>query len=106
MYESLYSQSISSGRIIGRFRRHSIGSDERGQSMVEFALILPLFLVFIFAVMEIGRAWSAKQSLTIAAREGARILAMPYGPSPTYRYTSEEEVINAAKKAVEDSLNG
>ena len=79
---------------------------ERGQTMVEFALILPIFLILIFGIIEFGRAWGAKQSLTIAAREGARILAMPYGPSPTYRYTSEEEVINAAKKAVEDSMNG
>ena len=106
MNESLYSQSISIGRIIGLFRRRSIGSGERGQSMVEFALILPLFLVFIFAVMEIGRAWSAKQSLTIAAREGARILAMPYGLEPAYKYKSEDEVINAAREAVIDSMNG
>ncbi|MCI0391557.1 MAG: pilus assembly protein [Acidobacteria bacterium] len=106
MNQSLYSRYISSGRIIGPFRRRSIGLSERGQSMVEFALILPLFLVFIFAVLEIGRAWSAKQSLTIAAREGARILVMPYGLGPAYKYKSEEEVIKAAQDAVRDSMNG
>jgi TadE-like protein len=106
MNGSLYSRYISGGRISGRFRLRSIGLCACGQSMVEFALILPLFLVFIFAVMEIGRAWSAKQSLTIAAREGARILVMPYGLEPAYKYKSEEEVIKAAHDAVKDSMNG
>ena len=105
MNEVLYSLWISSGRMIGRFRRRSFVRSERGQSMAEFALILPLFLVFIFAVMEIGRAWGAKQSLTIAAREGARILVMPYGLEPAYKYKSEEEVIKAAHDAVVDAMN-
>lgn len=106
MNESHYSQNISGWRINGRFRRRSIGLSERGQSMVEIALILPIFLVFIFAVMEIGRAWSAKQSLTLAAREGARILIMPYGVEQAYKYKSESEVIQAARDAVIDSMNG
>jgi hypothetical protein len=74
--------------------------------MAEFALVLPLFLVFVFAVMEIGRAWSAKQSLTLAARVGARILVMPYGLEPAYKYKSEAEVIQAARDAVVESMNG
>jgi Flp pilus assembly protein TadG len=106
MNDSLYSLYISSGRIRGRLRWRSIGVSERGQSMAEFALVLPLFLVFIFAVMEIGRAWSAKQSLTLAAREGARILTMPYGLEPAYKYKSEAEVIKAARDAVVESMNG
>lgn len=75
---------------------------QRGQSMVEFAFLLPLFLLFVFAIIEIGRAWAVKQSLTIAAREGARILVLPYGAGLTY--TSEGEVQTAATKTVRDSL--
>lgn len=98
-------QYISSGRINSRSRRCSIRSVECGQTLVEVALILPIFLVLVFAIIEIGRAWSAQQSLTLAAREGARILIMPYGPEPAYKYKSEEEVINAATDAVKASMN-
>lgn len=89
----------------GGSRKHSIRPGERGQTMVEMAFVLPLFLIFVFAIIEIGRAWGAKQSLTIAAREGARILTLPYGPSPTYKYTSEDEVLDAALNEVKDSMN-
>ena len=52
---------------------------ERGQSMVEFALLLLPFLLVTIGIIEIGRAWSVKQAVTNAAREGTRILLLPYG---------------------------
>jgi Flp pilus assembly protein TadG len=45
---------------------------ERGQALAEFALVLPLILLFISGVVEMGRAWNVKQAVTDAAREGAR----------------------------------
>ncbi len=75
---------------------------EMGQSMVEVAFLLPLFLGLVFAIIEIGRAWAAKQSLTIAAREGARVLVLPYGAGLTY--TSESDVQTAARNAVTSYL--
>ena len=44
----------------------------RGQALAEFALVLPLILLFIAAIIEFGRAWNIKQAVTDAAREGAR----------------------------------
>lgn len=44
-----------------------------GQSIVEFALILPLFLVLVFGVIEFGRAYIVYVTVTNAAREGARL---------------------------------
>ena len=44
----------------------------RGQAMVEFALVLPLFLALIFGVLDFGRAIYALNTITNAAREGAR----------------------------------
>ncbi len=76
---------------------------ERGQSMVEMALLLPIFLTMVFAIIEIGRAMSARQSLTIAAREGARVLVLPYGAGLTY--TSEGDVQTAAVNAATSYLN-
>jgi Flp pilus assembly protein TadG len=45
-----------------------------GQSMVEFALILPLFVLFIVGIFELGRAFFAFIAISNAAREGARVV--------------------------------
>ena len=48
---------------------------ERGQSLVEFALLLPVFLIIFLGVAEFGwalRAYGLEQN---AAREGARTRA-------------------------------
>ena len=50
----------------------AIRTDERGQALAEFAIVLPLILLFIAAILEFGRAWNIKQAITDAAREGAR----------------------------------
>ncbi len=49
-----------------------VWQDERGQALAEFAMVLPLILFFIAAILEFGRAWNIKQAVTDAAREGAR----------------------------------
>jgi Flp pilus assembly protein TadG len=54
----------------GALRRH-LDTRTRGQSLVEFALILPLFLVFVAACLDLGRVFYANISLNNAAREGA-----------------------------------
>ena len=51
----------------------SLARDSRGQSVVEFALVLPLLLVLVFGITEFGRAWLTMNVLTSAAREGARL---------------------------------
>lgn len=71
--------------------------------MVEMAVILPLFLAFVLSIIEIGRAWAVKQSLTLASREGARVLAMPYGAGLTF--SSESQKQDAALKTVDSYLN-
>lgn len=44
--------------------------------MVEFALILPVLVLFVFGIVEFGRAYSARIELTAAVREGARAVAL------------------------------
>jgi len=53
--------------------RGSKGSGDRGQSLVEFALILPLFLVIVFGIVDFGMAFHSYITVTNAAREGARL---------------------------------
>jgi Flp pilus assembly protein TadG len=45
---------------------------ERGVAAVEFALILPLFLTILFAIMDFGWLFFQQLVITSAAREGAR----------------------------------
>ena len=45
---------------------------EAGQEAVEFALILPLLLLVMFGVLDLGRAFHAAITITNAARVGAR----------------------------------
>lgn len=51
----------------------SIVRDSRGQSVIEFALVLPILLLLVFGVTEFGRAWMTMNVLTAAAREGCRV---------------------------------
>jgi len=44
----------------------------KGQSLVEFALILPMMLVVMFMITEFGRALYMFNVLSAASREGAR----------------------------------
>lgn len=45
----------------------------RGQALVEFSLVFPIFLLIFIALFDVGRAVFTYNSLTNAAREGARL---------------------------------
>jgi Flp pilus assembly protein TadG len=44
-----------------------------GQGLVEFALVLPIFIFLLVSLFDLGRAVFAYNTLTNAAREGARL---------------------------------
>jgi Flp pilus assembly protein TadG len=46
--------------------------DERGSTLVEYAIGATVFIMAVFAVLEFGRALWAHNALTDAARRGAR----------------------------------
>lgn len=54
---------------------------ESGQSVIEFAVILPLLLILVFGITEFGRALMTANVLTQAAREGARMAAVGADPA-------------------------
>ena len=43
---------------------------------MEFALLLPVLLLIVFGIIDFGRALNAQETLTQAAREGARLAAL------------------------------
>jgi len=49
---------------------------ERAQSLVEFCLILPVFLILVFGVIDFGMGLRAYITVAHAAREGARFGAI------------------------------
>ena len=61
--------------ILKRITRRK-GEGEGGQSLVEFALVLPIFLLVLFAIVDFGMAFHAWIAVTNSAREGARLGAV------------------------------
>jgi Flp pilus assembly protein TadG len=51
-------------------------TSERGAVAVEFAILAPVLIMILMGIMEFGRAYNAQVSLTNAAREGVRVMAI------------------------------
>lgn len=56
--------------------RSKKSTDQSGAVAVEFALVLPIFLVLVLGIFEMGRAFNIQISLSEAAREAARYAAI------------------------------
>lgn len=50
--------------------------NEKGQSLVEFALVLPILLLVVFAIIDFGWLFFNKLAIENGAREGARYAAV------------------------------
>ena len=62
-------------------RRHSRA--QRGGTLVESAVTLLVFFIFLFGIIEFGRAYNTYQVATNAAREGARFAVAPCSFTPS-----------------------
>lgn len=49
----------------------------RGGAAVEMAIVAPLLLTLLFGIIEFGYAFTVRQGLCTAAREGARVASLP-----------------------------
>ncbi|MCX8067459.1 MAG: pilus assembly protein [Anaerolineae bacterium] len=83
--------------LIRMVRRH-----ERGQGLVEFALIASLLLLFLLGILDFGRAFLVYTSLFNAAREGARWGAVhPWSPDGVINRVLQSVVlVNPAEVSV------
>ena len=59
--------------------RHSL-CGERGQALVEFALVLPLLLLVVLGIADFGRALGYKDDMTHLANAAARYAAVNNNP--------------------------
>ncbi len=55
-------------------------TSERGAAAVEFAILLPVLLMLVLGTIEFGRAYNAQITLTNAARDGVRVMAIANDP--------------------------
>jgi Flp pilus assembly protein TadG len=62
-----------------RFGRQTLLRDERGASLVEFALVLPLLVVLLFGIIEASWAFAQQNDVRHGAREGARLATVDFG---------------------------
>ena len=53
-----------------------MSANERGSAAVEFALVVPLLVLLLFGIAELGRAYYVQTTLSGAAREGVRVMAL------------------------------
>lgn len=52
-------------------------ASDRGSAIIEFALVLPLLAMLVFGIFQFGVYFNRSQGLNAAAREGARVGAIP-----------------------------
>jgi len=63
---------------------------EKGAELIEFALVLPLLLLVMFGIMDFGLLFQRYETVTNAAREGARIAVLPgYGQADVQARVSQ-----------------
>jgi Flp pilus assembly protein TadG len=75
----------------------NITRDERGQAVTEFAVILPVLLMVLFAIFQFGVVFNNYIQVTSAAREGARKGAVSRGAGNCAQVQTLAQ--NAAKQA-------
>lgn len=87
-----------------RFRESQVSRmkrlrSERGAAAVEFALVLPVLVLVLLGIVEFGRAYNAQITVTSAAREGARVMAIQNN------VTSAQTSVKAASPSLNPQLS-
>lgn len=68
---------------------------ERGQAMVEFALVLPLLLILLCGIIDFGWLYYNQITLNNAAREGARYAVIYYDPVSDWKSAAESRMLSS-----------
>ena len=77
-------------------RIRSLIAVHRGQALVEFALIAPMILLFLFVIVDFGIAMDRRIVLQHAVREGARYAAV---------HTNELDIQDRTVAQAQDLIN-
>jgi len=88
-------RKVFAGGIVVQIRgwkRSSKITRQSGQDLVEFAIVLPLLLLILFGVADLGRLFHATVAITNAAREGARFGSLYRNNIPIGTYPCNEPI--------------
>lgn len=77
---------------------------EEGQSLVEFAILLPLLLLIVCGIMDFGWLFYNQLSVQNCCREGARLACVSSADIETGEI--EEKVTNRVMESMPDNLRG
>ena len=72
----------------------TLRKSEKGQSLIEFAFVLPVLLLLVLGMLEYGWMLNAKISVTAAAREGARASSVLGEENSSQAYTVASAAAN------------
>ena len=75
-------------------------TSERGAAAVEFAIVAPVLVMLLLGIMEFGRAYNAQVTLSSAAREGVRVMAI--GNNTTAARTAVKNAATGLQPALAD----
>jgi Flp pilus assembly protein TadG len=85
--------------------RRALRRNERGAAIVEFALVVPLLLLLLWGIVDIGRAFYTLNNLASAVREGARTAAvMATDPTTVANKTIIKSTVTTAFKPIGPAL--
>lgn len=79
-------------------------NDEQGSALVEFAVVLPLLVVFVVGIYDFSGAFNQKQKIAQAAQEGAILAAAQ--PTNDVTKTTAPDSLTPVVAAVFNSLTG
>lgn len=52
-----------------------LGRSEKGQAIVEFALLLPVLVLLVIGIMEFSLVWNSRNTVLFASRDGSMLAA-------------------------------
>lgn len=76
------------------FRR--LVKNERGQSILEFALVAPLLLILMVGIFDFGRVYSTYLNMNMATQEAARIGSLGASDAEIRQMAQDKSVVDPA----------
>ena len=80
-------------------------ASERGQALVEFLVALPVLLLLVFGIIEMGAAWRTYQVTTNTAREGARLTVLPNADETSVRSAMADRLTQGGLDPANATIN-
>ena len=81
---------------------HDRRRSQRSQALVEFSLVAPIFLIIMFAAIDIGRLLYAYSAISSAARDGARTASLQVSAFSDCQIIQEVELVGQGFPVVMD----